>query len=364
MKNRRNTQNPQRHAKLLATGLAVLLLAPPDVDVRGQGMVSSGHALDANLRFGSGGYNGPVRGAGSFGLGNFQRGAYDAYRGGVDRRNAFMDERAYDPTRSSRGAVPRSRPQVRVAGAPRIVTTSKSSPSAGFDAAYDPAYETRLAAGTYESKTAQQQANALSYGIGFAIGERIRTVVGANYAEADVPSIIAGFRDAVHDTKAQMSDEEMEELLHALYERVTGVQTRERLASVPEFRAELERNEASGQRLRDRLARDAEVVTLDNGLQYRVLVEGTGPSPGPTDAVSVRYSLLSPDGDAVTEPARWVIFLRYSLEGVQIALTTMKVGSVWQVALPSSLAHGANGRPPLHGPGVTLYFEVELLAIN
>jgi FKBP-type peptidyl-prolyl cis-trans isomerase FklB len=46
------------------------------------------------------------------------------------------------------------------------------------------------------------------------------------------------------------------------------------------------------------------------------------------------------------------------------ALEKMKVGSKWNVYVPSNLAYGPNGRPPLVGPDETLVFEVELLDVK
>ena len=46
------------------------------------------------------------------------------------------------------------------------------------------------------------------------------------------------------------------------------------------------------------------------------------------------------------------------------ALQKMKMGSKWELYIPSNLAYGPGGRPPLIGPNETLIFEVELLSIT
>ena len=42
----------------------------------------------------------------------------------------------------------------------------------------------------------------------------------------------------------------------------------------------------------------------------------------------------------------------------------MKVGSKWELYLPSTLAYGDNGSPPSIEPGATLIFEMELVGIE
>jgi FKBP-type peptidyl-prolyl cis-trans isomerase len=110
------------------------------------------------------------------------------------------------------------------------------------------------------------------------------------------------------------------------------------------------------------------VVTLPSGLQYKVLQEGTGPKPAPTDTVVCNYrgTLLDSTefdssykrGQPATFPVTGVI------KGWTEALQLMPVGSKWQLFIPSELAYGERGAGGQIGPNATLIFEVELLSIQ
>ena len=112
------------------------------------------------------------------------------------------------------------------------------------------------------------------------------------------------------------------------------------------------------------------VKTTATGLQYKVLKEGTGPSPKATDTVSVHYkgtlingkefdsSMKGNNGQPVKFPVDRVI------PGWTEAVQLMKVGSKYQLFIPSDLAYRENGAGADIGPNATLVFEVELVGIE
>ncbi len=126
-------------------------------------------------------------------------------------------------------------------------------------------------------------------------------------------------------------------------------------------------NQSEGDAYRSENGRRSEVETTASGLQYEVLVEGSGARPSATDRVRVHYrgTLIdgtefdsSLDGDPLTFPLNGVI------PGWTEALQLMSVGSKYRIVLPPELAYGAAGSPPDIGPDATLIFEVELLNIE
>lgn len=110
------------------------------------------------------------------------------------------------------------------------------------------------------------------------------------------------------------------------------------------------------------------VVTLPDGLQYKIIKEGKGPKPSATDTVTVNYKGTLTDGTEFDssykrgQPASFPV--NAVIAGWTEALQKMPVGSTWELYIPADLAYGTNGAPPVIGPNETLIFQVELLGIN
>ena len=110
------------------------------------------------------------------------------------------------------------------------------------------------------------------------------------------------------------------------------------------------------------------VKTTDSGLQYKVLLEGTGKSPNATDRVTVHYEGTLIDGtkfDSSYDRGEPIDFglnqvIRGWTEGVQL----MKEGSKYKFFIPSDLAYGQQGSPGAIPPNAALIFTVELIRVN
>ena len=110
------------------------------------------------------------------------------------------------------------------------------------------------------------------------------------------------------------------------------------------------------------------VKVLPSGLQYKVIKAGQGEVPKATDEVEVIYEGRLIDGtvfDATSKHggAKTDKFRAGNLiKGWTEALTTMPVGSKWQIYIPYELAYGERqaGQIP---PYSTLIFDLELVSI-
>lgn len=110
------------------------------------------------------------------------------------------------------------------------------------------------------------------------------------------------------------------------------------------------------------------VVTLSDGLQYKVIVAGKGQKPTDTDVVTVHYAGTLINGKEFDssykrgEPASFPV--NGVIPGWVEALKLMKTGSTWMLYIPSTLAYGEAGSPPAIGPNETLIFKVNLIEIK
>ncbi|MBL7780146.1 MAG: FKBP-type peptidyl-prolyl cis-trans isomerase [Saprospiraceae bacterium] len=126
-------------------------------------------------------------------------------------------------------------------------------------------------------------------------------------------------------------------------------------------------NLEAGKKFLEENAQREGVVSLDSGLQYEILVEGTGPKPGPTSSVTCHYHGTLPNGtvfDSSVRRGQPATFpLNRVIKGWTEALQLMPTGSKWRLYLPPHLAYGDQQVSAEIGPNSTLVFEVELLGV-
>jgi len=124
---------------------------------------------------------------------------------------------------------------------------------------------------------------------------------------------------------------------------------------------------ASESYLTDYKVNNANVVSLESGLLYRIISEGFGDIPTDKDRVVVHYTGKLINGTVFDssidrgEPSKFMV--GSVIQGWQEALQLMNVGAKWELVIPSNLAYGerATGSIPANS---TLVFEVELLGIE
>ena len=111
------------------------------------------------------------------------------------------------------------------------------------------------------------------------------------------------------------------------------------------------------------------ITTTASGLQYEVVVEGTGKTPSATDVVEVHYHGTLINGnvfDSSIERGTPATFgVNQVIKGWTEALQLMKEGSKYRLYIPQDLAYGAHPHPggPIE-PLMALIFDVELISVK
>ncbi len=192
----------------------------------------------------------------------------------------------------------------------------------------------------------------VSYGIGRQLGGQLRDNPPPG---ASLEAILAGLSDAFNNVASPVADEVMTASFQVIRQRMQDEQA-----------AKAEAAAAAG---RDYLAENAKregVTVLPSGLQFEVLVQGSGAKPSADDQVRTHYHGTLIDGTVFDssyergQPAEFPV--GGVIPGWVEALQLMNAGSKWRLHVPSELAYGAQaiGSIPPHS---VLVFDVELLDV-
>lgn len=201
--------------------------------------------------------------------------------------------------------------------------------------------------------------DSVSYGIGYFNGQSLNN---QGMTDLETDAFMAGLIDGMGGEESLFSDQEWRVLINR-YQQVT----QQRLEM-----EKLEEGEANSKEGEEFLAENREkegVTETESGLQYEVIEEGTGASPGLTDTVRVHYRGTLLDGTEFDNSRNRGGPVTFQLDGVISGWTEgvslMQEGATYRFWIPPNLAYGQN--PPQGsqiGVNSTLVFEVELLEVN
>jgi FKBP-type peptidyl-prolyl cis-trans isomerase len=196
----------------------------------------------------------------------------------------------------------------------------------------------------------------LSYAIGMSIAHSLKT----QGLDVKAPLVAQAIKDVLSGAKPLLTDEQAQATLSQARDAMMKKAEAEHAAAAAQGKQEGEAFLAANK------AKEG-VVTLPDGLQYKILTPGTGPKPTASDTVEVDYKGSFIDGKEFDSSHGQPASLEVGrvIKGWQEALQLMPVGSKWELYIPADLAYGergaGNGAIP---PDATLVFEVELKSIK
>ncbi len=190
------------------------------------------------------------------------------------------------------------------------------------------------------------------YAIGYLVGSRNLGPLSLKPEELKV--VEKGLADGATGKKAEI---DVEKQMDAVNKFAQG-----------RSNAAADKEKVAGREFADKAAKEAGAQKLADGLVFKTLKPGDGPSPQATDKVKVNYEGRLTNGTVFDssykrgQPAEFGLnqVIKCWTEGVQ----KMKVGEKARLVCPSDIAYGDHGHPPTIPGGATLVFDVELLGIT
>ncbi len=231
----------------------------------------------------------------------------------------------------------------------------------------DTAYMAEFIKGLNEGANAGDNKKKAAYYAGIQIGQQIanRMIKGINHEvfgddstkTISLKNFMAGFISGTTGKKGLMTVDSAQMVAQRLIQVIKAKELEKTYGP----------NKEAGEKFLAENAKKDGVKTLANGVQYKVIKEGTGAIPADTSLVKVHYEgrLLNDSifdssykrGEPTTFRANQVI------KGWTEALTHMPAGSVWEVYIPQDQAYGEREQNIIK-PFSTLIFKIELIEVN
>ncbi|WP_146389890.1 FKBP-type peptidyl-prolyl cis-trans isomerase [Allorhodopirellula solitaria] len=204
--------------------------------------------------------------------------------------------------------------------------------------------------------------DTVGYFLGFSVGQSL-SQQGFQATDFTNAGLQQGLADSLSGNDPALTDEQLAEAQG----KIQAMLQKRQAARNAEMQEAAVANLGKSKAWMAENAKAEGVQQLDKGIQFKVLQEGTGGSPAPTDTVRVHYTGKLTNGEVFDssvqrgEPAEFPV--NGVIQGWQLALQKMKVGSKWMLFIPPEMAYGERGSQPKIGPNEVLVFEVELLEI-
>ena len=228
----------------------------------------------------------------------------------------------------------------------------------------DSAYMDEFIKGMKEGAVNESDPKKEAYLKGLEVGKQVQQMskglsqevyAGDSTKSVNVKNIIAGLVAGLKGTETMNAEEAFNKFNEQL-EPIRKANTERQYAD----------NKAAGEKYLAENKKKEGVKVTKSGLQYKVLVEGTGALPTDTTKVKVNYEGKLIDGTVFdssyerNQPFTVDMAAPHVIEGWVEALKMMPAGSKWEVTIPQELGYGSQNQGMIK-PFSTLVFTIEVL---
>ena len=197
-----------------------------------------------------------------------------------------------------------------------------------------------------------EELNAVSYAIGLSVASSLKE---QNLDQLDPTVLSNAIKDVFENKTPKFSPNEAQDIIQNYLKELSEQQ--------------FAKNKEEGEAFLTENGAKTGITTTASGLQFEVVVEGTGKTPSATDLVEVHYHGTLINGnvfDSSIERGTPATFgVNQVIKGWTEALQLMKEGSKYRLYIPQDLAYGAHPHPggPIE-PLMALIFDVELITVK
>jgi FKBP-type peptidyl-prolyl cis-trans isomerase FklB len=200
--------------------------------------------------------------------------------------------------------------------------------------------------------------DSISYLIGNDIGKDFKS----RGIEINPDALARGYMDITDTTREVLiPEQEKMRIMSAFQQELQKKQMDEMMK-----KAEVNKKEGTAFLAQNKTKPGVKVTA--SGLQYKIITEGTGKTPIPTDSVTVNYKGTLVNGTVFDnsydrgQPASFI--LNAVIPGWTEGLQLLKEGGKAELYIPSELGYGDRGAGNVIPGGSALIFEVELLKVK
>ena len=194
------------------------------------------------------------------------------------------------------------------------------------------------------------------YALGVNIAKQIGGELKGSLTKDELQIVVDGFADSMKDL---VSDDRT--LLMTYGSKINEI-LNDRL------KKQIDQEKKKGSEFATKfLLGNPKAIRTSSGLIFSEILAGVGAQPNLGSTVLVHYHGTLSDGtvfDSSVDRGEPIKFpLKNVILGWQEGVAMMKAGGKCTLIIPSDIAYGDNGSPPVIPPGATLRFEVELLSV-